>query len=365
MRAGSSLLFLLLCFSVSWALEVQASEGGETKLHDFLPNKKQTLDPDTTADQVTDQSNTTPDIWAELRMLRDMVVEQKVELKNMEARLRETEMEADEQKMDLVLTKTSLEELKRDHTAMEERLSASEKQGEDLRKENMEQAVELTDLRVRLDASERRVGELKVDLLNQADELLSTQARVAVSENELQLLQRRMDDEEAQNTLQDVELASLMDRANITEHRVSILIKEGAKVAFYAALTNSGDVGPYNTPIVLKFSKVFTNVGEAYSPTTGFFTAPVRGLYFFRFTVCGPNIGNFLAGVQLFFNRKSIMYNLQTADNDFTHFEYLSNGVLLELNVGDELHLVLPQGGQIFDNINSHSTFSGFLLFTM
>uniref|UniRef100_A0A3B4UHJ9 Cerebellin 17 n=1 Tax=Seriola dumerili TaxID=41447 RepID=A0A3B4UHJ9_SERDU len=172
-----------------------------------------------------------------------------------------------------------------------------------------------------------------------------------------------MDDVQAENTVQDVELSSLMDRTNTTEHRVDILIKDSAKVAFYAALTNSGTVGPYNTPKVLRFSKVFTNIGKAYSPTTGFFTAPVKGLYFFRFTVCSHMNEHIVMAVKLLHNGRSIMYNLQTWDNGFGQFEYMSNAVILELNVGDELHLVLPEGGQTYDNGNNHSTFSGFLLF--
>ncbi|XP_039638143.1 multimerin-2-like [Perca fluviatilis] len=341
MRAGLSLLGLLPCLLVSCVLSLRASEAGETKLHHFLPDKKQPLDPDTTADEAHDQTNTGPDIWTEVRMLRDMVVEQKVELRNMEARLRETEIQADDQKLDLLLTKTSLEELKRDHTTTKERLRASEKQVEELKKVNME---------------------LRVDLENQAAQLLSIEARVTVGDSELQLLTRRMDDLQAQNTAQEVELVSLMDRMNTTESRVDSLIKENAKVAFYAALTDSGGVGPYSTPTVLKFSKVFTNYGAAYSPTTGFFTAPQKGVYYFRFTICGHTAEGHM-GVQLFLNGRLMMSNLQSRYNG--HFEYLSNAVTLELNVGDELHLVLPQEHAIFDNNTNHSTFSGFLLFKM
>ncbi|GLD59777.1 golgin subfamily A member 3-like protein [Lates japonicus] len=129
----------LICLMASWALDVQ-----DTKL------------------QFTDQTSSDPDIWAELRMLRDVV----------------------EQKAELLLSKTSLEELRR---------------------ENTEQSAELTDLRARLGSSERRVEELKVELENQAAELSSTQARVADGENGLLLLQDRMDDVQAQNTVQDTE----------------------------------------------------------------------------------------------------------------------------------------------------------------
>ncbi|TKS76444.1 Multimerin-2 EMILIN-3 [Collichthys lucidus] len=224
MRAGVSLLFSLLCLFVSWALGVQDT-------HDFQP-----LDPDTTADH---------EIWEELRMLRDMVVQQTVELKNVKGRLAETETQAVEQKLDLLLTKTSLDELKRDHAAMEERLRTSEKQVEELKKLNVE---------------------LRVDLENQATELLSVEGRVA-----------------AQNTAQRVDITSLMERMTTTDSRVDGLIKENAKVAFYAAFKNIA--GPYNTPTVLKFNQVFTNVGNTYSPTTGYFTAPMKGMYYFRFTL--------------------------------------------------------------------------------
>ncbi|XP_073348924.1 uncharacterized protein [Pagrus major] len=369
MRARLPLLFLLLSLFVSWALEVRASEGGETKPLDFPPNKEQQPDPDSTADRSNYKTTTDPDIWAELRTLRDMVVEQKVELRNVEVRLTETEMQADFTKSDLLLTNVNLEELKKDHANTEARLRTSEKQVEEVKKVNTAQSEELSNVRSRLDASEKQVEELKkvnmelrADLESQAAELLAVDNRVTVSEGELQLLTRRTDDLQYQDEAQEGELTSLTNRMNTTEHQVDSLIEESAKVAFYAALTDSGGVGPYNTPTVLKFSKVFTNVGGAYSPTTGFFTAPVKGVYYFRFTMCGESDYDVM-GVKIFHNGESIIFNLQTGYEG--HSEYLSNAVILELNVGDELHLVLPVEASAFDNLNNHSTFSGFLLFKL
>ncbi|KAG8011252.1 Tripartite motif-containing protein 35 [Nibea albiflora] len=297
----------------SWDVE-------EASPHDFQP-----LDPGTTADKSNYLTSTNPEIWEELRLLRDMVVKQNVELKNVEGRLAETETQADAQKLDLLLTKTSLYELKRDHTAVEERLRSSEKQVEELKKVNME---------------------LRADLENQAAELLSVEGRVAVSERELQLLTGTTADLQAQNTAQQVDITSLTDRMNTTNGQVDGLIKENAKVAFYAGLKNT--TGPYNTPTVLKFNKIFTNIGNTYSPTTGYFTAPMKGVYYFRFTVCGHT--DKTMGVQLFHNEKSIMHNLQGRFDP--HFEYLSNAVILELN-----DAVVPHNLVVFSI--SFKSFSG------
>lgn len=104
MRVRSPSLFLLLSLFVSWALELQASVGGEIKPLNFPPHKEQQPDPDSTADGSNYKTAINSDIWAELRMLRDMVVEHRVELRNVEGRLMETERQADKQRLDLLLT---------------------------------------------------------------------------------------------------------------------------------------------------------------------------------------------------------------------------------------------------------------------
>uniref|UniRef100_UPI0037E8EB65 complement C1q tumor necrosis factor-related protein 4-like n=1 Tax=Semicossyphus pulcher TaxID=241346 RepID=UPI0037E8EB65 len=254
---GPLLLLLGLCGSGARGQDGGLGEGGEIE-----------------------QKQTTTDIWAEVKELRDMVVELKVELRTMAAIVKESQSQVDELRAELIFTKVHVE-----------------------------------------------------------------------------LLQ-------AENAVQTTELKSLESRLNSTESRTSELERENEekpKVAFYTALTNSGHVGPRNTDITLKFSKVFTNIGNAYNPATGFFTAPVKGVYYLQFTMSNNNVGRM--GVQMYMNKQRILYNDEYKEE--AGLEYLTKSVILELMAGDEIHLVLPSSYSLYDDSNNHSTFSGSLLFPL
>lgn len=80
----------------------------------------------------TDEHTTTPDIWNEMKELRDMVVEQREKLRNTEARVAASEGLTVEQK----ITTKEVDELKTDNTALKARLTASESQVEELKNKN-------------------------------------------------------------------------------------------------------------------------------------------------------------------------------------------------------------------------------------
>ncbi|XP_054893671.1 heavy metal-binding protein HIP-like [Poeciliopsis prolifica] len=153
-------------------------------------------------------------------------------------------------------------------------------------------------------------------------------------------------------------------RISSTEKEMEEIKSENAdraKVAFSLGLTNAGRLGPFNTDITLRFSKIFKNYGQAYNPDTGIFTAPVRGAYYFRFTFFEINNAHWM-GIHLYHNSKIIMTNY---DRSNTYYENMSNGVILELERGDVVYIVLQAPYTVYDEKRNYSTFTGFLLFQL
>uniref|UniRef100_A0A8C4NS18 C1q domain-containing protein n=1 Tax=Dicentrarchus labrax TaxID=13489 RepID=A0A8C4NS18_DICLA len=207
----------------------------------------------------------------------------------------------------------------------------------------VELKVELRNMEARVKDSESQVNELKTELM--------------VTKVQMELLQRENSDLQTRLSTSESELL-------VSKSRIDQLERENGekpKVAFYTALTNSGQVGPYNTDITLKYSKVFTNIGNTYNPATGFFTVPVKGVYNLQFTTCGNQSGSI--GINVYKNNQSIMHNgiWQSSGGD----KYFTNSLVLELIAGDEIHLVLPSGNFLYDDKDNYSTFSGTLLFPL
>ncbi|XP_039542910.1 uncharacterized protein LOC120489828 [Pimephales promelas] len=152
--------------------------------------------------------------------------------------------------------------------------------------------------------------------------------------------------------------------SNLTLSQVEELRKENRdrEIAFSAALMQSGGghIGPFTTEITLTYRNVFTNIGNAYNPITGVFTAPLKGAYMFRISVFG--YGPTVASASIDKNGERVVSAYANQPQGDLNS---SNGVVLILEVGDVVYVRLWSGRRIYDNHNNHSTFSGFLLFPL
>ncbi|XP_054905780.1 complement C1q-like protein 2 [Poeciliopsis prolifica] len=162
------------------------------------------------------------------------------------------------------------------------------------------------------------------------------------------------------------ELMSVKARTNNTENQVEDLKREREvkQVAFSASLlaSGSGYIGPFDTQTPLVFRRVVTNIGNAYNPNTGFFIAPVRGVYHFEFHLHGHGLPSHGTGAIL----------VKNGDIIFSAYEHQpsysvnpSNGATLLLETGDVVFLRLWQTTRIFDDHYHPTTFSGHLVFTV
>uniref|UniRef100_A0A3B4F781 C1q domain-containing protein n=1 Tax=Pundamilia nyererei TaxID=303518 RepID=A0A3B4F781_9CICH len=134
------------------------------------------------------------------------------------------------------------------------------------------------------------------------------------------------------------------------------------QVAFSASLLEQGEgyTGPFKIHTTLVFKHVVTNIGNAYNPYTGIFTAPVRGAYHFDWKVLGRD--STYVGAFLFRNEEK---NFLAYEEQSSGFASASNGASLLLEVGDQVTVRLWASSRIYDNENHQTTFSGHLIFTM
>jgi len=223
---------------------------------------------------------------------------------------------------------------------------------------------ELNVTKTDLQHQKNKTGQLETENKGQAAELKTLVTSLTICEKELnntkadlQVLKKKTDQLEREN-------AALVTRVTASEKTVAELkrsqeITDKAKVAFSVGLTEAQNLGPFEEATTLIYKRVITNIGHAYNPLTGKFTAPDSGIYSFRFTASSVENG---AKFCLFRNDEKVMQIVHK--NVKGILIHIPNVTVLELQKGDEVYIRMD-GGDLKVYSNNFHTFSGFLLFTM
>uniref|UniRef100_A0A3Q3KND4 C1q domain-containing protein n=1 Tax=Monopterus albus TaxID=43700 RepID=A0A3Q3KND4_MONAL len=181
--------------------------------------------------------------------------------------------------------------------------------------------------------------------LVQATELAATQEKLLTLQQKLTVSEGRVEELEKQQEVKFIiKCVMFLNFATVS------------KVAFSASLLDSGEGNTSGSFVPLIYRNVFTNIGNHYNPNTGYFTAPVRGAYYFRFTGHVANIDSTMF-LRLVKNGQSMVIIGDHAEDN------ASNGVVLQLEVADVVSVQIS--GDVWDDQYHRTTFTGFLLFPL
>ncbi|KAM9501063.1 cerebellin-1-like [Clarias gariepinus] len=199
----------------------------------------------------------------------------------------------------------------------------------------------------------------------QAQDFIAPSVNIISEIKKIKDLEERLKTTEDMMQSQNNSVTELKSENEALKAALQILQNENEvrKVAFSASLLASGEghTGPYKsveTPLIYK--KVITNAGNGYDSNTGIFTAPVKGVYFFR--IHAFSFSGTTSAVNLYKNgeHKCSAYAWKPVSNGNG-----SNGIVLTLEKGDQMFTKLLADTWVYDSPGSFTTFGGFLLFPL
>ncbi|XP_013993628.2 complement C1q-like protein 2 [Salmo salar] len=220
---------------------------------------------------------------------------------------------------------------------------------------------ELRDLRDMMVLQRAELSHTMTELRDTKTEVEGLKTEISVMESRLMSSERQLEAMKTENAV--FVTPAVLSRVTSTEREVEKLQRENAerpKVAFSTSLGKTGHLGQFNTATTVVYKNIFTNTGGHYNQATGIFTAPVRGVYHFSFTI-GDFLQSTVMGLSLFKNEQQIIHSGEVGDHQ--QFRYASNAVILQLEVGDVIFMQLPANYRIYDDSNHRNTFNGILLF--
>lgn len=155
-------------------------------------------------------------------------------------------------------------------------------------------------------------------------------------------------------------MAQLGDTTVFGDLNVTGQIYNSSKIAFDAVYTTPGGAIGYTTANAeIVFNAVNTNIGGGYNSSTGRFTAPISGNYFFS----ARGMSTSTAWYELKKNGSNLTYPHNPYSTSTASVWVDGTGSwIVYLNAGDYVSLFTGSTGGIYGGGNNHNYFLGFLL---
>jgi C1q-related factor len=138
------------------------------------------------------------------------------------------------------------------------------------------------------------------------------------------------------------------------ETAIGVVDVKSSPVYFHVQRNSTYD--SVGTTIPFQIERV--NVGGGMNITSGIFTAPKSGIYFFSFTGVKTQLADNELAVELYHNTDYITRGFGTAASGYLTATLSST---LSLKSGDKISLLIGSG-QLHDNQFNHTNFNGMLL---
>ncbi|CAM4571828.1 unnamed protein product [Leuciscus chuanchicus] len=262
------------------------------------------------------------DIHAALRELTATVTEQKVNIRELTATVTEQKVNIRELTATVTEQKVNIRELTTTVTEQKVNIRELTATVTEQKTINRELTATVTEQKVNIRELTATVTEQKT--INRELTATVTEQKVNIRE-----LTATVTEQKANIRALETQLRDEMNKKN-----------DDREIAFSASLMQSGGgyIGPFTTDITLTYRNVFTNIGNAYNPVTGIFTAPLKGAYMFRVSVFGHGPTSATADIVKNGERVVIAHDYRPQ-----HDLNSSNGVVLILEVGDVVYISFPE----------------------
>ncbi|XP_070541974.1 complement C1q subcomponent subunit B-like [Ptychodera flava] len=136
-------------------------------------------------------------------------------------------------------------------------------------------------------------------------------------------------------------------------------IQHPSRMAFSVVRTSS--LGPVSSHTTVIYDKVYSNVGNGYSSSTGKFTCSVSGIYFFMISGMRIHSHSHFMYICLMKNNEKLPC-VYVHNSGQRHYGAASNSVIIDLEAGDEVWVRLGYGHALYSDSNEYASFTGYLL---